>query len=53
MDAKTAKIAAEWIAKFEAAQNAGDLDGMQAVVDAVCASPNQPFKREVLRQLGM
>lgn len=53
MDALTSKIAAEWIAKFEQAQERGDLEAMNAVVDTVCASPNQPFKREVIRQLGL
>lgn len=53
MDKKTEQIAAEWIAKYDAAVEREDLTEMQRIVDAVCASPNQPFRRAVLRQLGI
>lgn len=51
-DKMTSEVAKEWITKFEAAQERGDMPAMNAVVDTVCASPNRPFKLEVLRQLG-
>ena len=53
MDKLTTKIAAELIAKFDAAVAAGDFEKMQEVVNAVVASPNRPFKREVMRQIGL
>lgn len=52
MDAKTTMIAAEWIAKFDAAVFAEDLAEMERIVGIVSASPNRAFKREVLRQIG-
>lgn len=52
MDAKTSKIAAEWIAKFDAAVQAENFEEMNRIVAAVCASPNRPFRAEVLRQIG-
>ena len=50
-DALTEEVAASLVAKFEAAFQAEDLAGMEAVVEAALASPNGPFKRELLRQL--
>lgn len=52
MDKKTEQIAAEWIAKFMAAVEAEDLVEMERIVSVVEASPNRPFRRAVLRQLG-
>jgi 3-hydroxyisobutyrate dehydrogenase-like beta-hydroxyacid dehydrogenase len=52
MDELTTKIAKELIEKFDAAVSAGDFAAMQDVVNAVIASPNKPFKKEVLRQIG-
>lgn len=52
MDAKTNEIAAEWIANFDAAVHAENLEEMSRIVDAVCGSPNQPFRAEVLRQIA-
>lgn len=51
-DAKTQQIAAELIAKFDEAMKAENFAEMTRIVDIVCASPNRPFKREVLRQIG-
>lgn len=53
MDNTTTQIAAEWIAKFDAAVQREDLVEMERIVTAVSSSPNRPFKREVLRQIGM
>ena len=53
MDSLTTKIAEELIAKFDAAVKAGNFEAMQEVVDAVVSSPNRPFKREVMRQIGL
>lgn len=51
-DRLTTEIAFEWVAKFDAAVQAEDFAEMQRVVAAVNASPNRPFKREVLRQIA-
>ena len=51
MDRKTQAIVSETIAKFDAAVSAGDLREMNKIVSDVCASPNIPFRHEVLRQL--
>jgi hypothetical protein len=51
-DQLTTDIAAFWIAKFDAAVQAEDFAEMQRVVATVEASPNRPFKREVLRQIA-
>ena len=50
-DALTDQVVASLIAKFNAAFEAEDLPGMEAVVDTALGSPNGPFKRELLRQL--
>ena len=52
-DQLTTDVAAEWIAKFDAAVMAEDLPEMERIVATVTASPNRPFAREVLRQLGV
>ena len=53
MDKLTTKIAAEVVAMFDAAVSDGDFEKMQEVVNSVVSSPNQPFKREVMRQIGL
>lgn len=53
IDKKTQKIVAEWVAKYDAAVAAGDLPEMERIAEAVSASPNQPFRAEMIRQLGV
>jgi hypothetical protein len=53
MDKKTEQIAAEWVAKYDAALAAGDLAEMERIVNAVCASPNQPFRRAMCKALAV
>lgn len=52
-DQLTTDVAAEWIAKFDAAVRDENLPEMERIVAAVTASPNRPFAREVLRQLAL
>lgn len=53
MDKKTQQIAAEWIAAYDAAVANEDLAEMTRIVDAVCASPNRPFRRAICKALGL
>lgn len=53
LDEKTKIIAAEWVAKFDAAVQAEDLPEMERIVAAVTGSPNRPFLQEVMRQIRL
>ena len=51
MHKKTEKRVSELIVKFDEAVAAGDLNEMNRIVDAVCASPNKPFRKAMLARL--
>ena len=51
MDKQTKQIAAELIAKYDAAVKAEDLPTMERIVADVCASPNQPLRWAVMKEL--
>jgi len=51
MDNLTTQIANELIAKFDSAAKNEDFPEMSRVVNLICASPNNPFKQEILRKL--
>lgn len=53
MDAETTAIVAQLIAEYDAAAAAENLAEMSRIVDVCATSPNQPFRKEVLRQLRM
>ena len=52
MDSTTTQLVAEWIAKYDAAVQREDLVEMTRIMDVCATSPNRPFRREVMRQLG-
>jgi len=53
MDNLTNKIVSEWVVKYDEAVQREDFNGMQEIIEICCSSPNQPFRRELCRQLGL
>ena len=52
-DKLTKEVASDLIKMFDVATKNEDLPEMDRIVNIVCSSPNNPFKREILRQLGV
>jgi hypothetical protein len=52
-DNLTKEVASDLIKMFDIATKNEDLPEMDRIVNLVCSSPNNPFKHEVMRQLGV
>ncbi|HEY6612742.1 MAG TPA: hypothetical protein VIZ86_16635 [Pseudomonas sp.] len=52
MDQKTEQIAADLIARFDAAMAAGDLAAAMEIADAASRTPNNPLQDAILRRLA-
>jgi hypothetical protein len=51
MDVFTTTLVSELVAKYDVAVQKEDLNTMMAIIALCCESPNQPFRRELCRQL--